>query len=63
METLPPNWVAGELVPEDKYYSDPPQDTDRSRVTFHGLRDDDLGPRYYSIPAETPVDMTQDAIP
>lgn len=52
---LPTGWTAGEVVPYDLTYSDPPESDDTSRIQFYGLRESDPGHRLYSIPADTPI--------
>jgi hypothetical protein len=54
--SLPSTWTAGDLIPDDEIYSDPPKSSDPSMINLYGLKGDDPGHRLYSIPASTPVE-------
>jgi hypothetical protein len=50
---IPKSWFAGEFVPGDRRYDEPPPSTDPRRYTLIGLIDGDPGHRYYDVPIET----------
>ena len=52
---LPNGWTAGEVVPNDSIYSDPPASSDPARINLYGWKEGDPGHLIYSIPADTPV--------
>ncbi|WP_193215208.1 hypothetical protein [Luteolibacter marinus] len=52
---LPEGWTAGDAVPHDQIYSDPPDSPAATRIQFYGLMEGDPGHRLYSIPADTPI--------
>jgi len=54
-ENLPEKWNDGDVLPDEKIYSDPPPSNDPSQIQFFGMREGDSGHRLYSVPAKTSV--------
>ena len=55
LDNLPDGWTAGEIVPQDSTYLDPPASPDPARFQFYGFLEGDSGYRLFSVPADTSV--------